>query len=296
MESSYAITAVYKFFEVSDPEALQQQLLSKGEELEMLGLILVAKEGLNGTVAGSKESTDAFKTYLTSLIGEATFKDSPADEIPFKRFMVKIRNEIVNIGDADMQPDGPNNHLSPTQWHDILSSDEDFVLLDARNDYETEIGVFKGAVDPKLEKFTDFPKYIEECDIPKDKKVLMYCTGGIRCEKASMEMQRQGYKHVYQLDGGILKYIEEYPEEFFEGECFVFDHRAAVDQKLESSTRYDLCPHCGDPGDQRMPCLECKADAVVCVRCMPEEEHRTCSKNCAYIFSMKRHKAQKQSA
>jgi len=223
MESSYAITAVYKFFEVSDPEALQQQLLSKGEELEMLGLILVAKEGLNGTVAGSKESTDAFKTYLTSLIGEATFKDSPADEIPFKRFMVKIRNEIVNIGDADMQPDGPNNHLSPTQWHDILSSDEDFVLLDARNDYETEIGVFKGAVDPKLEKFTDFPKYIEECDIPKDKKVLMYCTGGIRCEKASMEMQRQGYKHVYQLDGGILKYIEEYPEEFFEGECFVFD-------------------------------------------------------------------------
>ena len=282
MNEPYAITAFYKFLRVDSPEALQRTLEKRGKDLGIRGLILVAHEGINGTVSGSPEAIAAWKEILQETVGAVEYKDSVAAENPCKRFFVKVREEIVGLGDPTVFPSGPNNHLTPQEWHDMMQRD-DVVVLDTRNTYETEIGKFKDAIDPKLEKFSDFGDYVKECGIPKDTKVLMYCTGGIRCEKASMEMQRQGYKNVYQLKGGILQYFEEYPEGFFQGECFVFDHRTAVDTHLQPSQKYHLCPHCGDPGDKHITCKQCAAAAVICVRCEQKSEHKkTCSKNCAH--------------
>lgn len=156
------------------------------------------------------------------------------------------------------------------------------MLLDTRNVYETAIGKFRGAVDPKLQKFSEFSDFVTASDIPKNKKVLMYCTGGIRCEKASLEMQRLGFEDVYQLSGGILKYLEEFPDGPFEGECFVFDHRVAVDKNLRPSKQYKLCPHCGNPGDKSISCRKCGAQAIICDGCANNEYKVSCSKNCAH--------------
>lgn len=246
----------------------------------------MSTEGVNGTIAGSLENIQTFKEILQNELGEILFKDSTADEQPFKRFFVKIRPEIVTLGDTSVLPEQDNSHLSPAEWNQVIEN-EDVVIIDTRNDYETEIGMFEGAIDPGLKKFQDFPEYVSSSGLPKEKKVLMYCTGGIRCEKALVEMKRQGYQHVYQLDGGILKYLQEFPEGKFNGECFVFDHRVAVNQELKPSEKYKLCPHCGDPGDVSITCLRCQKSGVICSRCATHEERRTCSKNCAYHATLK---------
>lgn len=281
------VTAFYKFHPLPEDkiEDIRQALFAMGNDLDMGGLTIVGNEGINGTVAGSKEAISAWKSEIEGLVGEVTFKDSFSKERPFKRWFVKIRPEIVSLGDTKIVPNGKNNHLSPEEWDAMIDS-EDVVILDTRNDYETEIGVFEGALDPKMHCFQEFPEYVASCDIPKDKKVLMYCTGGIRCEKASMEMQRQGYTQVYQLDGGILRYMQERPHKKWKGECFVFDHRVAVNENLEPSERYGLCPHCGDPGDQQITCERCKQPGTMCIRCTKKMEHRTCSKNCAYQYNL----------
>ena len=247
----------------------------------MGGLTIVGSEGVNGTVAGSASSIRKWKQKIEEFAGEVTFKDSKSDGQPFKRWFVKIRPEIVSLGNVGIVPSGKHNHLTPEEWDAVIDS-EDVVILDTRNDYETEIGIFEGATDPKLHCFQEFPEYVKNCDIPKDKKILMYCTGGIRCEKACLEMERQGYENVYQLDGGILRYMQERPSSKWQGECFVFDHRVAVAEDLKPSRRYGLCPHCGDPGDQNITCMQCEGPGIMCVRCLQSMESPICSKNCAY--------------
>jgi UPF0176 protein len=155
------------------------------------------------------------------------------------------------------------------------------VILDTRNDYEVEIGKFRGARDFALKEFSDFPRAVAESGIAKDAPVLMYCTGGIRCEKAILEMNAQGYKNVHQLDGGILNYLEKFPDQGFDGECFVFDYRVAVDQKLQPTQKYKLCPHCGQPADKPISCAKCGTEAVICRHCTGQSAV-TCSKNCAH--------------
>jgi UPF0176 protein len=280
----FHIAAYYKFFPLleEDADSLRESLFAFGEEIGISGLVILGSEGINGTVAAeTKEVLKQWKDHLEEVFGEITFKDSFADEQPFKRWFVKIRSEIVSLGDTEIVPNGKNNHITPEEWDKMIDS-EDVVILDTRNTYETEIGVFEGAVDPKLQCFQEFPEYVEKCGIPKDKKVLMYCTGGIRCEKASMEMLRQGYENVFQLDGGILRYMQERPNKKWQGECFVFDHRVAVNQELKPSERYGLCPHCGDPGDQHIACEQCQKPGMMCVRCIKAMNTQTCSKDCAY--------------
>lgn len=289
----FCITAHYKFSPQTedDIEPLRNDLFAFGQEIGMSGLVILGTEGLNGTVAApSKEILQQWKDRLEATFGEITFKDSFADNQPFKRWFVKIRPEIVSLGDTEIIPDGKNNHISPEEW-DRMIDEEDVVVLDTRNNYETEIGIFEGAVDPKLHCFQEFPEYVEKCGIPKDKKVLMYCTGGIRCEKASIEMQRQGYSQVYQLDGGILRYMKERPDKKWKGECFVFDHRVAVNKDMMPSERYGLCPHCGDPGDQEITCERCQEPGMMCVRCTKSMNHQTCSKNCNYQLNLALQKA-----
>lgn len=281
MNAPWHIVTFYKFLPIAtgDVEALRDAWRNEGEALEICGLFLVAEEGVNATIAGSEEHIETFLSLVEKTTGTLTLKISKADKKPFKRWKVSIREEIVALGKPSMHPSSEmNRHLTPEEFKKTLDT-EDVVLIDARNTYETAIGKFKNAFDPQTKTFQEFPDAIRNANIPKDKKVLMYCTGGIRCEKALMEMQQQGYEHVYQLQGGILSYIEQFPATHFEGECFVFDHRVAVDQALEPTKTYGLCAFCGDPGAIREPCLCCKNESVRCVECA-EDHEALCSKLC----------------
>jgi UPF0176 protein len=249
-------------------------------------------EGINATVSGSAEALEQLKACLVELFPseEFTFKESRAEKPPFARFKVDVRPEIITTKDPSISlQESQGTHLTPQQWHEMISSDPDVVLVDTRNDYETEVGVFAGAIDPKIKKFSDLQGYLEQNPLPKDKKLFLYCTGGIRCEKAVPEVKRLGYEKVYQLEGGILKYLEQYPSGHFKGECFVFDHRVAVDGNLQPSKTLKLCPHCGNPAkiDHTISCGNCGTSAVVCMRCQEREDRKTCSKNCAHHVRLK---------
>ena len=162
------------------------------------------------------------------------------------------------------------------------------MLIDTRNWYEYRLGTFRGALNPGIEKFTDFPDFIQKQGIGKHQKMLIFCTGGIRCEKGILDLEQNGYQNVFQLEGGILNYLEQYPNQKFEGECFVFDRRVAVDQNLEPSKRYTLCPHCGQPADRRIECGLCDQPAQICLECEGMQvKGVTCSKNCAHHYSLK---------
>jgi UPF0176 protein len=281
------VSAFYKFVSVAPDrlEALREQLEQFAEACALKGLIVLGSEGINATIAGSAQTIAAFEALLPEMFGtcEFTFKHSQADKVPFARFKVDLRPEIVTIGDLSISStESVGTYLSPEEWHHALLNDPDVVLVDTRNDYETDIGVFEGAIDPRIGKFSEFGDFVEKQGLPKDKKLFLYCTGGIRCEKAVPEVKRLGYENVYQLEGGILKYLEEFPHGKFKGECFVFDHRVAVDQNLQPTQTYKLCPHCGNPSKDRCVCSLCGKDAPVCHRCAAREDLRTCSKNCAH--------------
>lgn len=295
----YQIAAFYHFGPVPPAgstdtiEILREKLENLGRELGLFGLVIFATEGLNGTVCGETQArVDEWLAGASKILNfpELRRKWSQSAVPPFRRFGVRIREEIVTLGKPEVQPlpPGSKTHLSPDEWDQMIESGE-AVLLDTRNWYETRIGTFKGAIDPKIEEFSDFSEFVnkkaEAGEISRDQKIMIFCTGGIRCEKAVVEMNNSGFKNVYQLDGGILNYLEQKPEKNFEGECFVFDHRVAVDQKLRPTTNYSLCPHCGQPADQEIACIRCDDHAQICVLCLAKEEaYKTCSKNCANHF------------
>lgn len=297
MKDKYLVTTFYKFFPIDNKslQNYQKSILGKGEELGIKGLLLIGTEGVNSTLAGTPEAVEKMKNYLSASleITDFIFKDSWALKNPFKRYKVKIRKEIVTLGTPDLVPEiEVNNHLPPAEWHEMLQQ-EDVVVIDTRNHYETEVGKFKQAIDPNIKDFQEFPEYLEKAEIDKDKKIMIYCTGGIRCEKAILDMNRKGYKKVYQLEGGILNYMKQYPEGDFEGECFVFDHRVSVDGQLQPSKVYSLCPHCGNPGKEQVNCKQCGKIAKVCHHCLEKDSelHSTCSKNCAYHFQRQTQKS-----
>lgn len=287
MVTEFCITSFYKFVPLSLARLteLRDSFLKLGAQLEMRGLILLAEEGTNATVCGSAEAIRRFKENLRSLaeLVGIEFKDSSSEFQPFRRFKVEFRKELITSGTPDIKPyDSPGNYLSPEEWQEMLNKSEEIVLLDTRNTYESALGHFKGAVTPEIKSFSDFQRFVAESGIAKDKKILMYCTGGIRCEKAALLMERAGYSDVYQLEGGILNYLAHYPRSKYKGECYVFDHRVAVDQDLKPSQKYKLCPHCGDPAEVLISCGNCEKRAQICVKCNEKAEKQACSKNCAY--------------
>lgn len=291
-EKQFFISTFYKFKKDADPEKTKAFLEACAEKHQTLGLIIIGTEGFNATVSAlSAEKLQLFKNEITSYfnVPDLFFKDSVSNVSPFRRFKVKIREEIVTLGTPELAPfdqDGKNHHLTPEEWNHVMKN-EDHVIIDTRNWYETKIGTFKGAINPMTDKFTEFPDFLEGRQIPKDKKILIFCTGGIRCEKGILEVQRQGYKNVYQLYGGILNYLKESPHDQFEGECFVFDHRVAVDQNLQPSNQYKLCPHCGQPGKTEITCKRCDTADYICEDCAELEWKKdTCSKNCAYQYQL----------
>ncbi len=285
----YQISAFYKFIPLSKESLkdLKSLIETRAQSLGVHGLFLLGTEGANATVSGSEAGVSEFKSFLTNEtpLGQMEFKDSYCDFIPFRAFKLKIKSEIVTLGDTSVVPQASHwNHITPEEWENILKNDKDAVVIDTRNWYETQIGKFKKALDLNINEFNEFPDKIKNLDLPKDKKVLIYCTGGIRCEKAILEMQKQGFNNVYQLEGGILKYFEDVKSDEWEGECFVFDRRVAVDTDLQPSKAYTFCPHCGQPAVDEIKCVRCEKPSRVCEKCFNSghEELKTCSKNCAH--------------
>lgn len=285
------ITTYYKFIPISDVPATKDFFKACAEKYNIKGLIILAKEGFNSTVSSSnQQNLEAYKKALLERfqLEKLNFKDTQSIKAPFRRFVVKIRPEIVTLGTPELQPpEGKNYHLSPTEWNNVMKNETDYTIIDTRNWYETKIGTFKGAINPMTDQFTEFPEFMKKQNISKDKKVLIFCTGGIRCEKGILDLHKSGYKNIYQLDGGILNYLKEYPNDQFEGECFVFDHRVAVDQSLQPTTKYDLCPHCGQPAQTEIACKRCDTHKLICEDCAELEWKKdTCSKNCAYQLEL----------
>ena len=254
MTNTIIVAALYQFKPLPDFEKIKPKLLKTCNAHGVKGTLLLAHEGINGTISGLRDGIDAVKSFIEKNLGfdALEYKESFADAMPFYRMKVKLKKEIVTIGMENVSPiDTVGTYLDPKAWNDLICRD-DVVLIDTRNDYEVAIGSFKGAIDPKTKNFREFPEFVENhFDPQKHKNVAMFCTGGIRCEKASSLMKKMGFENVYHLKGGILKYLEEMPAEksLWDGECFVFDQRVSVKHGLELGS-YDQCHAC------RMPITE----------------------------------------
>lgn len=266
------VAALYKFVSLPDYEAKREPLLAHCQNNEVYGTLLLAEEGINGTIAGSRAGIDAVLDYLRAddRLVDLDHKESYCDENPFLRMKVKLKKEIVTLGVDGISPTKTvGQYVEPKDWNDLIA-DPDVVVVDTRNDYEYEIGTFKGAIDPNTETFREFPEYVaKNLDPAKHKKVAMFCTGGIRCEKSTSYMLEQGFDEVYHLQGGILKYLEEVPEEesLWEGECFVFDERVAVKHNLEVGS-YDQCHACRHPITEEDKQSEHYVKGVSCPKCI----------------------------
>lgn len=266
------VATFYKFVALPDFAEKQQPLLSYCQKQGIKGTILLAAEGINGTIAGVKqESIDAVLTFICSdpRLADLEYKLSYADSPPFERIKVRLKREIVTLGLPEVDPNEQvGTYVSPQEWNALIS-DPDVTIIDTRNEYEVDIGTFKGAQNPQTQSFNQFPDYIERnLDPAKHKKVALFCTGGIRCEKASSFMLSQGFAEVYHLKGGILKYLEEIPAEqsLWQGECFVFDERVAVQHGLEPGT-YELCRSCGYPISQEDKASSKYEAGISCPNC-----------------------------
>ncbi|MEZ9141407.1 MULTISPECIES: rhodanese-related sulfurtransferase [unclassified Shewanella] len=270
--SQVVVCALYKFVAFPHFESIRAPLLAHMENAEIRGTLLLAKEGINGTVAGSQQAIDGLLAWLATQEGLADIvcKFSFDEDMPFYRTKVKLKKEIVTMGVEGIDPrEVVGTYVKPKDWNALIS-DPEVLLVDTRNDYEVKIGTFKDAVNPVTETFREFPDYVKEnLDPAKHKKVAMFCTGGIRCEKSTAYLKEQGFEDVYHLEGGILKYLEEVkPEQsMWEGECFVFDNRVAVNHDLEKGI-YDQCNACRMPITQEEMQSEAYVQGVSCPHCI----------------------------
>jgi UPF0176 protein len=252
---SYPVILFYKYVAIDDAEALANRHRALCESLELKGRILIATEGINGTLAGPVERIDR---YVNELRSEARFDDieikvSSGDAGTFPKLVVRVRREIVALNAGPLSPDR-ENHLSPAEWKQLLEEDPQVVLLDIRNRFESDAGRFSNAVVCDIEHFRELPEFTERLHHLKDKTILMYCTGGIRCEKASTLFKQKGFKNVFQLHGGIAAYQEQFGNEHWEGECFVFDQRMTV--RVENGlVQIGRCAHTGRATSRFVNCL-----------------------------------------
>lgn len=276
-DQHWVVAALYQFHPVDNPAGLQQQLLDLLNSLNICGTLIVAGEGINGTVAGSRASIDQMHKYLLDYgFTNMEYKESSSSEKPFRKTKVKLKKEIVTLG-VEVQPRSQVGHyLNPEEWHDFIQQD-DVILIDTRNDYEYKAGTFKNAIDPQTESFREFPDYVEKnLSDAKDKKIAMFCTGGIRCEKSTSLLLQQGFKEVYHLKGGILNYLEQIPAEqsLWEGECFVFDNRTGVTHGVQEGESVK-CHACGwplSPEEVELPSYELGVSCVYCIDKTTEQQ------------------------
>ena len=265
------VAALYKFVSLPDFAEKKDPLLAYCLAQNIKGTLLLAQEGINGTIAGSRAAVDAVLSFLRTdpRLADLEHKESYTDIPPFDRMKVRLKKEIVPLGVPEVDPNQKvGTYVTPEEWNQLIS-DPEVVLIDTRNDYEVQIGTFQGACNPQTASFREFPDYVRQnLDPQKHKKVAMFCTGGIRCEKASSYMLEQGFEEVYHLKGGILKYLEAVPaeESLWSGECFVFDQRVAVRHGLELGS-YDACVACGRPIADADKTSEKYEEGISCPHC-----------------------------
>ncbi|WP_114520695.1 rhodanese-related sulfurtransferase [Altererythrobacter sp. ZODW24] len=276
--SPICVAALYKFAPIGSPPELRAELQGVCDAAGLKGTLLVAPEGINGTLAGDQSAIDTLLEHLRAKpeFADLEVKFSGADEMPFYRMKVRLKREIVTMGQPNIDPTASvGQYVSPQDWNALIS-DPDTIMIDTRNDYETAVGTFSGAIDPELATFRDFPAWFRAererlLGEGKAPKVAMFCTGGIRCEKSTAFLKSEGVEDVFHLKGGILKYLENVPEDesLWEGECFVFDQRVTVKHGLETGS-YDLCHACRRPisaEDKASPQFE---EGVQCAACYDE--------------------------
>ena len=266
------VVALYRFVRLDNYESMREPLLNFCLDRHIRGTLLLAHEGINGTVAGSDSAIDELLNYLRAddRLADLDCKFSSHEERPFLRMKVKLKREIVTMGQENIDPNVcVGRYASPQEWNALID-DPDVLVIDTRNEYEVEIGTFAGAVNPQTNSFREFPDWVEQnLDPKKHKKVAMFCTGGIRCEKSTSLLVSKGFEDVWHLKGGILNYLEQTPEEDtrWEGECFVFDSRVAVNHQLEKGS-YDQCFACRFPIDDDQKQSPHYLPGVSCPRCV----------------------------
>jgi UPF0176 protein len=254
------ISTFYKFTAIAQAADLKTEVAALGCSLGIRGSVLIANEGINATVSGAEDAVAGFLSWLRTdnRIGDFESKESTALSHPFRRLKVKVKPEIVTFGRPDVRPaELAGTYVRPEDWNELIK-EPGVVVIDTRNSYETSIGTFEGALDPKTETFSEFASYVDGMlDVPRDQKIAMFCTGGIRCEKATAYLRAKGFYEVYHLQGGILKYLEVVPpsKSLWQGDCFIFDDRIAIDHARKPSN-YRLCHRCGSPSYDGVRCFD----------------------------------------
>tara|TARA_Y100000022_G_scaffold57794_1_gene49435 strand:+ start:805 stop:1734 length:930 start_codon:yes stop_codon:yes gene_type:complete len=277
MEKIYIYT-FYRFKLLNKIRLLKNKFYKFSKNKNIYGSILIAEEGINGTISGTKKDLDDFITYTKKLIKirKISLKISTNQFIPFYRLKIRLKKEIVTIGDKSIRPEKLTGlHIHPKDWDKILNN-KNYIIIDTRNEYEVNIGSFKNSINPKTKSFREFPKYIKKEKINKSQPIAMFCTGGIRCEKASSYLIREGYKNVSQLDGGILNYLEYKKKKHnteWAGECFVFDNRVSVDKSLKKG-KYDQCYGCRHPITKNDMQLKSYVKGVSCRYCIKNKTRK----------------------
>lgn len=286
------ILLYYKYITIQNPAAIAKWQRSLCESLHLTGRIILAHEGINGTVGGSDEATAAYIQAMNNheLFGGIDFKTADGGAESFPKLKISIKNEIVRMGVDPMTVtvEDTGIHLTPDQTHELLSNrPQDLIVLETRNDYEWEVGRFEGAENPNIKTFREFPEYVDKnLERYKDKEILMYCTGGVRCERATAYLvQKNVAKKVYQIEGGIHRYIEKYPDGFFRGKNYVFDNRITVRANQDVLS---TCLHCKTPADDYTNCINafCNKHFTICAPCKVTS-NSTCSDNCLILIQTK---------
>ncbi len=274
----YKIITTYKFTQLKNLEKLKLEIQDFCKINGIFGRILIGEEGINAGFSGQQEKTENFKQFLEKKFGKLTYRELEAKENPYPKLQVKIRKEIVVFG-VKVDPKKTGKYLEPKKLKKILDDKEDIVIIDTRNDYESEIGRFRGAIIPNIETFKEFPAWIKKQTHLKNKKIVTYCTGGIRCEKATAYMKEIGFKDVSQIKGGVINFCQQYPDTYWEGSLFVFDNRLTAN--MESKGAIAKCKICGKDTQNSTNCssVECNAIYNCCKECL-EKFQNCCSEKC----------------
>ena len=274
MSHEFPVILFYKYVLIADPVRLAAEQRNLCERLGLKGRVLIAEEGINGTLAGPAGMINEYISALRTdeRFADVQFKTSEGDAATFPRLVVKVRREIVALNAGDIQPD-QDNRLEPVEWKRMMEEDRNVVLLDVRNRFESEAGRFEGAVVCDIAHFRELPGYVAQLEHLKEKTVLMYCTGGIRCEKASALLRSRGFESVYQLHGGIVTYQEQFGNEHWQGECFVFDQRMTV-KVAEGLVPIGRCAHTDRPTTRFVNCLHDPCHQLFLLSREAEEENR----------------------
>tara|TARA_B100001093_G_scaffold498702_1_gene547111 strand:+ start:686 stop:1615 length:930 start_codon:yes stop_codon:yes gene_type:complete len=278
MKKNIFIYTFYRFKDLKKLTFIKKQIKKFAENKLIYGTLLIAKEGINGTISGTKNDLDEFIINLKKIIKirKLSTKISKNQFIPFYRLKIKLKNEIVTIGNEFIKPEKlTGKYISPKDWDKIINNKK-FMIIDTRNNYEINIGTFKNSINPKIKTFRDFPKYIKEKKIKKDQPIAMFCTGGIRCEKATSYLLQNGFLDICQLEGGILNYLEfkkNKKNSSWIGECFVFDNRVSINQKLQKGN-YDQCFGCRHPISEEDKQLKSYKKGISCKYCFSKRSEK----------------------